>query len=523
MAKLMQLPNPGKTAALRQINLREFGGGIYTSTDSLDVPDGHVRNALNVDFDRDGGFSRRKAVDCQIAAVGTSTEGAAYYSSKDYVVTAGSGPDLRYTDASAGAAWTTVTGTVSGTVAAITRYSSAEFNGSFYWCGDGAFRARRWDGSSGSSVNLTTSATAAWQDDFATPSGSHMPLSKVMCAHNSMMFVGATTENGTAFPNRVRWSHPGDAGSWRESDYIDVIDGGAYVMGIASFREVLLVFKQRAVYAITGYDADDFQVVKVADMGLGGSTFNARKHFNVNELGAFFVNSITGVWKLDASFQLTNVSANIRGFFQGLSSTSRSWDMAFGGDDERRLYVAVTSATFAGETINLLVWDPALDAWTFWFVSGYSPGDSMLLSVDAGSTSVPRISWDGRLIKFEQSGVADDVTGSATTHIDGFILTNWMHGNKPIVRKTWKRPEVIYRASGAGDFTMTSYVDYVDTADKTMTMSQAGSSLNYEVDKLQSLGPARAVSIKFAGPTAQNVTWAVDDITLKFREKPLRS
>ena len=63
----------------------------------------------------------------------------------------------------------------------------------------------------------------------------------------------------------------------------------------------------------------------------------------------------------------------------------------------------------------------------------------------------------------------------------------------------------------------------MDTADKTLTASNAGSGANFEVDKLAALGPSRAVSVKVAGPTATNVTWDIEDLILKFRPKPLRN
>lgn len=517
MAQLQPLPNPGKSKPLQALDLIDFTGGVNLTDDMAEVLPNQVRDCRNVDFDPDGGFSLRRGIDTTIAATGSGSSGFYFQKANRIVHDIGSGTSVY---ASNGGSWTTLTTSISNGTA-LSRYNAAELGDYCYW-GNGTSTGvtYRWDGAAASATALTASAAAAWQESYSTPSGTHFPRSNYKSAHNNMMWCAETNEDATSRPYRVRWSHPGDAGSWRSNDYIDITDGG-FILGIASFREVLLVFKTKSVWAITGFDAGTFTVVKISDTGVGPYNSNA-KGWCVGDDAAYFSNPGVGIWRIDSSFALTKISRNIEVIFNSLSLTSV--DMQFGGGVRRRLFVGFSpSQVINGTTCRMAVWDPELDAWSLWdFPIQYQVSQFTLLSTDSGLYGSMKAVGNGELISFETNTVTDDLTGSANVHIDGWVTTGWFAPGSIAQKKTWKRPELLYRATSASSFTLTSYVDWNGTADKTMTFSQSGSGSNYDIDRGTTMGQARAVSVTIAGPTATDTAWSVDGVVLKYRGKPLR-
>jgi len=90
-----------------------------------------------------------------------------------------------------------------------------------------------------------------------------MPSAELTMAHANKLFVANTYEDGTAYSNRLRWSHESSPENWFQDDYIDIIAGGDGIRGIQIVDGQLLIFKPKAVYLLMGYDADSFQLVEI--------------------------------------------------------------------------------------------------------------------------------------------------------------------------------------------------------------------------------------------------------------------
>ena len=101
-----------------------------------------------------------------------------------------------------------------------------------------------------------------WQP-YQLPVGGYMPRAELTVAHANKLFVANTYEDGTAYSNRLRWSHESSPENWFQDDYIDIIAGGDGIRGIQIVDGQLLIFKPKAVYLLMGYDADSFQLVEV--------------------------------------------------------------------------------------------------------------------------------------------------------------------------------------------------------------------------------------------------------------------
>ena len=91
-----------------------------------------------------------------------------------------------------------------------------------------------------------------------------MPRAELNITHANKLFVANTYEDGTAYPNRVRWSHENRPEDWYQQDFIDIMAGGEGIRGLQVIDGQLLIFKSKAVYLLMGYDADSFQLVELS-------------------------------------------------------------------------------------------------------------------------------------------------------------------------------------------------------------------------------------------------------------------
>jgi hypothetical protein len=113
-------------------------------------------------------------------------------------------------------------------------------------------------------------SSPTWQP-YQLPTGGYMPRAELTVAHANKLFVANTKEYNadatptlTAYPNRLRWSHESSPENWFQDDYIDIIAGGDGIRGIQIVDGQLMIFKQKAIYLLLGYDADSFQLVEVS-------------------------------------------------------------------------------------------------------------------------------------------------------------------------------------------------------------------------------------------------------------------
>jgi hypothetical protein len=523
--KIRALPNPGKGAPLRSIDLRDFRGGISIppSGDSLDILGNTVRDALNVDFDRGGGVVRRPAAIYTGLATGANLNYIGWSASLGKLYTFSPFPSHTLSHASPGGSWTGVAtgvsrhpGNFNGVADA---QAAAEFNDAVWFTTTStSYVPFKWSG--GSTLTSLSATNPTFQDSFSSPSGFYMPYAKSLCQHRGYMFAGATytaagAQEGSG--TRIRWSHPNDPGSWRTNDYIDV--PGRLACGLVSFDDHLLITTSSGAWRLSGYSAETFVLSQLIP--------NKSMFLIANGEGvAVYSSGSAGsaeLWLYDGQ-KFTDISVDIRGLTASLyPSASFSLRGAVGGLRDPYVWLPFSNGANKG---YLAKYNLVSGAWSFHrygtadFISVATPGQTQRIhGVTVSNVGSNLLS----LHHMEDFSAVADNWDTNTLNINSYFTTPWIHGGQPIQKKSWKRPELIYRASGAASFNLTTYVDYVDTAVKSMTATQAGSGSNYEVDRLQSVGPGRAISIKVTGPTATNVTWSIESLTLKYRPKPLRN
>lgn len=505
MGVAVPLPNPGKSKSLRSVHLRDFRGGVASRNgDSLDIADNELREAINVVLQETGGISSRGAfeysstINAGISNVAAKANlGDVYFAADAYFgslsggTTNTAGRYLR-TGSNCGNDWISFMPSSSAL-----NHFTVDVNNSDV---PTVYR------------NFTTAMTGTgptFQDSFSSPSGSYFPKCLSVCVHQGYMFAGYTyVAAGTLeSPRRVRFSHPGDPGSWRTNDYLE-FDG--YVNGLASIGEQLVVFCDTAVYVVRGYSAETFAITKIANNGIPNrrswAVTNDNRVFWMNQLGVFTYDGSTVQIISDKIKNLTSIVAPL-----GPICFTRA---------PRPMLIIPFTAT------NVWVFFADIGAWVKWSFGSIAGSVSMTFVGNVnGYTEDDQLYLfnQGYVSKYDPRGTQDNVWNNGNVNVATSFTTRWVDADSPEVKKTWKRPEVLYRSNASASLTITSYVDYVDTTDKTLTLSNAGSGSNYEIDKLQSLGPARSVSLKVAGPTGSNVYWSIEDIILKYRPKPLRN
>jgi hypothetical protein len=536
------LPNPGRSKPPRVENFADFNGGLNTTANRFDLQPNETPDCYNVDIDRRGGIIRRAA-----ATTLNDAASALYLDitpSRPFVRAAGTSGETLYVG--------------------LYRFSSLSDTGtSFSLTGGGAIAAAlgaKWflhgadplaNGTAGTSSGVcysldaagtksaafTHSGTGRWQDSYASPSGTHAPPAMTIAAHNEHIFAGNLTEytglgvgnNYATYQNRLRWSHPGDGGSWRTNDYVDVGHINDPIVGLVSAADHLLILKRNSVYALHGYNAETFNLVMVSDqVGCSGP-----QAYCMSPRGVFFSDMNKGLHRYGGSgvewlaekvisywpAYTPPTTTGYHAFAYGMYET-----VAVGYSAETdRVWVSLpdstSRATDPPTNAFSLVFDPQTGAWTRNSIK--TKAFFMWRGKFCGMFS------DKTFHVENTTGVADTYLGS-TQNIPGYWVSAWMMASQPVVPKRWGKPEFVITGNQTGTFTVTVYKDYDPiTVEKTITISATNplaTSTDYdEVKRTQTVGTAKAVSLKFAGPTGQNVLWRLDAFVLKSRTKAVRN
>jgi hypothetical protein len=372
-------------------------------------------------------------------------------------------------------------------------------------------------------------------------------------AHVGHLWAGYTREDGTDHPNRVRFSHPNDGGSWAEDDWIDINPGdGDAIIQMIAFRDHLVVFKANSIWAVFGYSRETFQVVEISN-NLGLAAHRA------------VVQSPLGLWFFDGGLglHLYNGSGSPQWGFEKVWPAMRDADIDLDRLDETaigwvegRVWVSLRIPAGADRDFITFVFDPTLGAWMDYEICELS-NFVTYTSTDGVERYLAAIVTTDYIIQLEENTSAEDnLDGGAgggpnsnnLWNIDSHYVTPWLSGGNPFQPKRWKRPEFIVRGGSASNITVVAYADYDDTAEQTSftlattaqaaggiwgtgvwgTMLWGGSpgTFNEIIRGGAISGGKRALSMKFIGPMdGDNVTisWGVEAFTLKYRPKRIRS
>ena len=291
-------------------------------------------------------------------------------------------------------------------------------------------------------------AAANWNNDYTIPKRGVMPAAEHLEPHASYLFAAHTKEDGVVHHNRLRWSHPDEPEDWAKDDYIDIEQGGGRITAIRSFQDHLLIFKSDSMWALYGYDADSWQLVKVA--GTTGAPSPTAVTRSEDAIYFFSASGRNAIYAYQGQAPV-NISEKLRGALDHLTSGIDIWLSWLG----RRLWCSLPWDFQALDESHgsCFIFDPLIGSGS-WI--RHKPAHGTIactveysdvvtefpLVVTCGCTGVA-----GVLSVGNQPGIAGDVMvqGQPAVGFRCHYRTNWKHLGWPELSKSWLRPRIIAR------------------------------------------------------------------------------
>lgn len=313
-----------------------------------------------------------------------------------------------------------------------------------------------WSGS-GLATQLTTAA-GNYNDSLEAPNAGNFPQCQTMAVHKEVMWAGGVVEAGSVVHNsRVRWSHPGAAQDWRTNDFIDLDpdDENGNIRALIPFGDRLLVFKDKAIYAIHGDPPAGFTVQNLT------KELGAPSHWAVKatEQIVFFWDKDKGAWSYDGKSFKWIFEPLYRLIDDGIINTQFSFQSILEVHRDR-VWVSVPSAvnSIYGGNFLSLVYQPEGDkgSWTlhtktafgWWVHAGSDGGDLHLLGAlnqGAGANYVYEFDTEAFFEDRQATGplaanlVASTTNSMAATTPDSALhdITNDLDVQIDVIRDDW--------------------------------------------------------------------------------------
>jgi len=513
--------------------LEDFSGGLNLRSDQFNLGPNESPNMLNVDVDPRGGIKMRLGVNKRNStALPSRVTGLGQFTPDGGTARVICSYGTTVAESSAND-FTTLSGV---SVTDGNRLYGQTTNDKFYGVsGDAASFV--YDGTTASNLASNINGSAG-----------NYPIAKYTCHWNNHAWVAHTKESGTAYANRVRWSRIDDPETWFDYDYVDVNVGerGDELSALVPFADRLLIFKTNSVHALYGFDSLTFQLVPLSqDVGSVAMSSPVSTPY-----GVFFWYDRQGVWMYDGD--------KFVWVFEKLQPAIDDGRLQFNNPPQlawfkNRLYVSVDWDDSGGAVTHrrVLVFDPTLGAWTMTNIDANAmmtfapPGAEQDLLAACYTNS-------GRVIHLEQD-LQSDFYGTTTSHIDSSYTTSWLVGKNPIVKKRWGKPRIVVSSDATVAMSAKLYTDY-DTANFKKSMSfgvQTGATSGAtwaasagptggtgvygtstwasepntdvtNIERLPTLGTAKAIQLKVEGPTSVDEAWEVNAMAFTYIHRRLR-
>lgn len=441
---------------------RDFNGGLNLAEDPYDLAPNESPLLQNVDINRRGGFSIRRGTRTWISTTTGLSNVDSMYTYVDPTgvrhLLAASNRQVKRWD---GAAWTEI----APVVASSGRSVFVEMRGDLYIVNSNA-DVRKWSGSG----TATAMTIPAYNDDISAPNEGNFVRGLTACVHNGVMFVGNVYDSidSVFHYSRIRWSHPLKPEDWRTNDYIDIDpeDGAGRIRALVSFGDRLLVFKDRAIYAVHGYPPEGFSVVPITkEVGAPSqqavTSTEGAIYFWDKQIGLCQFDGKKVAWLFDRLYPLIDDNKLNNAYnFQVICQyhNRRVWvSVPYLADPYANLFISLVYAPDVGKA----------GAWTLHTKTLFS--FHVHRTADAGSdpNDAHLLGGNGAYV-FEldvENYYEDQIAGgSATTaKIDAFYQTRWYDAQNPAMKKRWKRPVFVVGRNATQEFQVDVFTDYDPT------------------------------------------------------------
>lgn len=525
--------------AVQIIQRNDWTGGLNLRDDAFQLRENETPSCLNVRITEQGGFERRKPVrtinSTVLAATPRNIWG--FYGNGVNQIVVQEADDIatstggNFTTRSPDALTMTATGIMRADSMARVTVASSD---ALYIMRNTERAAFKWNGTA---TTVLADAHGAYNDNVGTPAGGKMPLAKFVCSHLGYLWVANTVEAGTAKPNRVRFSHPGEPEDWHTDHWFDIgSDDGDQITGLASMGDRLFVFRNRSVWVVSGYSADTFQASRyIAD---GGAP--AQEAVSVGPRGLAFFDRRNGVILISPKGDYNNLWDKLSIALETNTIPATQTDHVTVCWQQYRLFV---SFPWDGSSVNTrtFVFDPKVGKGGAWYGYGYGVGP--MVDFQPGATDRASLACSPNSARVWELDVVDqslDDFGSGNATYESYLQTAWYSAGRPAVNKRWRRPSFVVDNDINTTIAVKVYTDYTSLAAKrqfainTVAASSGGMVWGdpwgtpwgpapegeQAIARGSGIGRAYAVSLRFEGPT--NVHWAVNAVDLRYIPRPIR-
>jgi len=414
-----------------------------------------------------------------------------------------------------------------------------------------------WNGSTATALLTSGDTIAGGLAVVWGTASDHMPQAKHAITHAGKMFVANTKEyvSGvlTSFPNRIRWSDEAvvNPTRWTAANYIDINDGGQNITGLASFNGVLIVFKEFSVYAILGYNSDNFQVIQLSNKV---GTIN-QNTVATTERGVYFFSWPDGLYFYNGK-QIMDVFENIRPILKTSKVNSAYTNKIYVNNINNRIWVSLpySETDAVTDPVVSFVHDPTLGTagWTmFQTADGYGVAGGCTYTKSDGTVINAAVhpTIDSVLNVDITANQIDNINGTTDSYAS-YYRTRWIDGRNYAMKKMFRRPDFVLKQTvTARNLTVGVFHDYEEASEQKvfqLALSSAGTAALWAdisnptasdarwdtsrfglanqgavVETGSNLGLARSVQLKISGPTG--LSWGVDSFTIKYNPRKVKA
>lgn len=409
---------------------------------------------------------------------------------------------------------------------------SAVWGGNLYfanWLSAGTRIMRYWNGTA--FVALTNTAN----NNYTAPVGDNAPVARLIANHSGHMWWADTLEGGTRHRSRIRFSHPLQPEDFAADDYFDIEtdDQTDQITALFSFRDTLLVFKRRSIFAVYGYDRESFVVQKLA--GVAGVSCQD------------VIDSNAGVvywWSIDGNVYAFNgtgvvpIGDRIKNIVNdgvvvvGCLTNRITWV-------ENQLWLSIRLTD--GNRV-LFVYDPSVGKSGAWTKFSFTPTSIFWWKPAASATKILFMLPDnGFVFRYGRNDKEFDNVGANNFVIPAYYRMAWFSALDTGLKKRWARPTVSAASNGQGSLIAEVYHDFEESVtERTLSVPlspilyggmewgddwgddwSGSGSVAYTFSKLPSLGRSNALQILFRVSGSLNAWW-IDSVAVPYLEKTYR-
>ena len=512
---------------LKVVFFDDFTGGLNNTDSRQNLLPNETPDCMDVVFNARGGFATRRGYR---TTTSSSILSGGYIGGQFSAST-----EVLWGIDSGGGLWTWDGATLTDVTTSSAADSSRTVRGVAWddrlyfanWLNSGSLLMRFWNGSA------FTSLTNTANDNYTSPTQANAPLARLIAKHSGHMFWADTVESGTRYRSRLRFSHPLQPRDFATADYFDIEpdDQTNQITALVPFRDHMLIFKQRGVFALYGYDKSTFVVERISTQA--GAFSQEQVATNA---------SVCYWWSTDGNLYAYNGSG-IAPLGDRIKTVVVDGTVQAGHADHRVIWgdncVWLVLKTNAGGRLTFM-YDPSVGKKGAWTQFSFTPSSLFWWRKNDGSSQIVFIKPStGRLYDLGSAAQEQDDDGGVSTPIAAYYKTAWFTAKDTALKKRWRRPTVTVAANDNCQLNVDVYHDFDESgASRTLTLPivsaggdmvwgddwgsiWAGDDPVYEFDRLGSPGRSHAVQFKFS---VQDHTskWWVDSYALPYYEKGYR-